>query len=189
MSIEEKVNEVAAVFDTLDKEIEGFRSSTGLHCKFGCGKCCLKPDIEVTLLEFLPFALHLYQTNQIENWHEKLSENESPICLILDQNQTGAGLCSQYKYRGLICRLFGYSARTTKYGQKELVTCQIIKTEQADKYQLANKLVSDGHAVPVMSNYYMLLRNIDPDLSTTFLPINQAIKAAIEKVLSYYAYR
>jgi Fe-S-cluster containining protein len=189
MSIQEKVAEVEAVFEALDKAIEGFQSLTGLHCKLGCGHCCFKADIEATPLEFLPFALHLYQTNQIERWYANLSEAPSPICLILNPTQPGAGLCSQYKHRGLICRLFGYSARTTKYGQKELVTCQLIKTEQSENYQLANQLVSDGAAIPLMSHFYMQLRNVDPDLSTAFLPINKAIKAAIEKVLSYYAYR
>jgi hypothetical protein len=85
--------------------------------------------------------------------------------------------------------LFGYSARTNKYGKKELITCQIIKTEQSENYSAAEQRVSKGGEVPVMSNYYMQLRNIDPELSTTFLPINQAMKAALEQVLSYYAYR
>jgi hypothetical protein len=55
MSLEEKVNLVKAVFEKLDKEIAAFQSWSGLHCKFGCGKCCTKPDIEATILEFLPF--------------------------------------------------------------------------------------------------------------------------------------
>ncbi len=189
MTIEEKVRDVEAVFDALDQEIAAFQASSSLHCKFGCGKCCFKPDIEATSLEFLPFAFHLYRTNQIESWYDKLSGNQSPICLILNPDQSAAGLCSEYKYRGLICRLFGYSARTNKYGKKELITCQIIKTEQSENYSAAEQRVSEGGEVPVMSNYYMQLRNIDPELSTRFLPINQAMKAAFQYVLSYYAYR
>ena len=189
MTIEEKVTDVEAVFDALDQEIAAFQASSSLHCKFGCGKCCFKPDIEATILEFLPFAFHLYQTNQIESWYDKLCGNQSPICLILNPDQSGAGLCSEYKYRGLICRLFGYSARTNKYGKKELITCQIIKAEQFENFNEAAKQVDEGGDVPIMSNYYMRLRNIDPQLATTFLPINQAMKAALEKVLSYYAYR
>jgi uncharacterized protein len=187
--MEEKVSGVEAVFQELDQEIATFQASSALHCKFGCGKCCFKADIEATILEFIPFAHHLYKNNEAESWYEKLKGNDSPLCLILNPDQSGAGLCSQYAYRGLICRLFGYSARINKYEKKELITCQIIKTEQAENYKLAETKVNEGGKVPVMSHYYMQLRNIDPALATTFLPINKAMKAALEQVLSYYAYR
>jgi hypothetical protein len=85
--------------------------------------------------------------------------------------------------------LFGYSARTTKYGTKELVTCQIIKTEQTVAFEKAESEIEKGSAVPVMSDFYMQLHAIDPDLSRDFYPINQAIRKAIESVLQYYAYR
>jgi hypothetical protein len=89
----------------------------------------------------------------------------------------------------LICRLFGYSARVNKYGGKELVTCQIIKTEQNDAYVTSQKTISEGGDVPVMSHYYMQLHAIDPDLTRDFYPINVAMRRAIEVVMQYYAYR
>ena len=187
--LESKIKQVESVFETLDNEIAQFQQASFLHCKVGCGKCCFKPDIEATILEFLPFAYHLYKTNQANIWYENLQTTESTLCLILNPSQSGAGLCSQYKYRGMICRLFGYSARTNKYNQKELITCQIIKSEQASDYEVAESAVNQNMPVPVMSNYYMQLRNIDPTLATNFLPINQAIKGALETVLSYFAYR
>src|SRR5690349_12554142 len=129
MELEEKIAAVEELFQRLDDEIAKFQSGSGLHCKFGCGKCCFKPDIEATTLEFLPFAYHLYKTNRAFEWLEKLKSSDSSLCLILNPTQNGAGLCSEYTYRGMICRLFGYSARTNKYSKPELVTCQIIKTE------------------------------------------------------------
>src|SRR3954468_9346614 len=110
--LEEKVAAVEEVFQKLDQEIAQFQSWSTLHCKFGCGKCCFKPDIEATILEFLPFAHHLYQTKSAEAWYEKLRDADSEICLILNPTQAASGLCSSYPHRGLICRLFGYSART-----------------------------------------------------------------------------
>src|ERR1041384_6961603 len=101
MTIEEKVREVEAVFQKLDGEISAFQSSTGIHCKFGCGKCCFKPDIEATPLEFLPFALHLFKTNQAEDWLTRLTEANADVCMILHPHQSGAGLCSEYVHRGL----------------------------------------------------------------------------------------
>lgn len=189
MTPDEKVREVEAVFQKLDAEIARFQSATGMHCKFGCGKCCFKPDIEATPLEFLPFALHLYREGLAEEWHDKLATSEESICHILNPTQSGAGLCTEYKHRGLICRLFGYSARTNKYDEKELVTCNIIKTEEPAEYEKGVELVKRGEEIPVMSNYYMQLHSIDPDLTTQFYPINVAIRKAIENVLHYFAYR
>lgn len=190
MTLEEKVLAVEQVFEKLDQEISQFQGWSGLHCKWGCGKCCFKPDIEATILEFLPFALALYHADQAFAWLEKLEQSNSSICLILNPTQSGAGLCTEYKHRGLICRLFGFSARTNKHGRKELVTCEIIKTEQADQYTLAYKKVAEEkELIPVMHQYYMQLHAIDYALTKDFYPINEAIRKAIETVLAWYAYR
>ncbi|HRI80579.1 MAG TPA: YkgJ family cysteine cluster protein, partial [Cyclobacteriaceae bacterium] len=187
--VEEKVHQVESVFQKLDEEIAQFQAQTTLHCKSGCGKCCFKPDIEATVLEFLPFALHLYQNSQAEEWYEKLKLSTPEICLILNPTQSGAGLCSDYPYRGLICRLFGYSARTNKHGERELVTCKVIKEEQGAAYQEAGRKIREGAHVPVMSDYYMQLHGIDFELTKDFYPINEAIRRALETVMHYYAYR
>ena len=187
--MEEKVQEVETVFNKLDQEIASFQSWSGLHCKFGCGKCCFKPDIEATILEFLPFAHYLYKQGKAFDWLEKLKSNDSDICQILNPTQSGAGLCSEYPHRGLICRLFGYSARTNKYSERELVTCQIIKSEQSENYNQALDNIAQGKHVPMMNQYYMQLHAIDIDLTRDFYPINKAIRKAIETVLHYYAYR
>jgi Fe-S-cluster containining protein len=189
MTLEEKVAEVELVLKKLDEEISLFQSWSGLHCKFGCGKCCFKSDIEATILEFLPFACHLYKNDQAFDWLEKLKLSDSSVCLILNPTQSGVGLCSEYLHRGLICRLFGYSARTNKYSERELVTCQIIKSEQAENYQAAVSGIAGGSPVPMMNQYYMQLHGIDMELTREFYPINLAIRKAIETVLHYYAYR
>jgi uncharacterized protein len=189
VTLPEKVEAVEAVFRQLDDEIAAFQSWSTLHCKFGCGKCCFKPDIEATVIEFLPFALHLHQNDVAFQWLERLKANQGDVCLILNPTAATQGLCSDYKYRGLICRLFGYSARTNKYGGKELVTCQLIKTEQAEAYAQTEKAVEENAAVPVMNQYYMRLHSIDYQLAQDFYPINEAIRRAIETVLQYYAYR
>ncbi|HEY9049843.1 MAG TPA: YkgJ family cysteine cluster protein [Ohtaekwangia sp.] len=189
MELGEKVKAVEEVFEKLDQEIASFQSWSNLHCAWGCGKCCYKADIEATILEFLPFAHYLYQQGLADDWFERLRKDDSSLCLILNPTQAGAGLCSEYKHRGLICRLFGYSARTNKYGRSELVTCQIIKTEQAENYQRTAERIEAGESLPVMSHYYMQLHAIDFELARDFFPINEAIKRAIEVILHYYAYR
>jgi len=184
-----QVQAVEKVFESLDASIQQFQDKTTLHCRWGCGKCCFKPDIEATILEFLPFAYHIYHQQQAENWLEKLRQSKDSVCLILNPTSAAAGLCSQYPHRGLICRLFGYSARTNKYQEKELVTCAIIKTEQSASYHQAQVAIQQGLEVPVMNQYYMQLHAIDFDLTREFYPINRALQLALEKVLHYYAYR
>jgi hypothetical protein len=99
------------------------------------------------------------------------------------------GSCSNYRYRGLICRLFGYAASRDKYGKLRLATCKIIKEGQQENYNTAEEAISKGLYVPIFTDYYMQLSQIDNRLATTILPINEALKTAIEEVLHYYAYR
>jgi hypothetical protein len=179
----EKIKAVEAEFENLDREIDTFQSWSGLGCKFGCGRCCFKADIEATILQ------HLHETDRAVEWLEKTKDANTTICTILNPLQGGAGMCSEYKYRGLICRLFGFSARTNKYGKKELVTCQIIKEESAAKFNVAVEKIEHGSEVPVMSQHYMRLHAIDFELTREFFPINEAIKRAIEVILHYHAYR
>lgn len=176
------------VFQSLDKEIVDFKDWSGLHCKAGCGKCCLKPDIEATILEFIPFAYQLYRNGKALQWLEN-SNLLNSTCAILDSTQTGIGHCSSYATRGLICRLFGFSSRLNKYGQKELVSCLVIKTEQASDFQHAFKQSTNGAQVPLMRDYYMKLHAIDWELTQKFYPINVATRKAVETVLNYFTYR
>ena len=173
----------------LSEETSRFRGWSGIACKSGCGKCCTKADIEATVLEFLPFALKVFDQGEAELWLTRFDETSEKICLFFEPHHAGSGLCSRYEHRGLICRLFGFSARTNKYAERELVSCQIIKTEQGENYQVAAQKVRSGEPVPVMNQYYMRLAGIDPQLARDFYPINKAIKIAIETVLHYYAYR
>ena len=189
MDLLEKIKTVEEVFQNLDREINSFQSWSGLGCKIGCGKCCFKADIEATILEFLPFAQHLYEQDLAFEWLEKIKASDTNLCTILNPQQGGIGMCSQYKYRGLICRLFGFSARTDKYGKKELVTCQIIKEESTANVELAVEKIEAGAEIPVMNQFYMRLHGIDFELTREFFPINEAIKRAIEVILHYHAYR
>jgi len=178
---------VEALYTELDTQIASFREWSGLGCKFGCGKCCLKPDIEASPLEFLPFAVALHREGATDEWLAKL-DTAGPICVIFNEGQGGAGLCSRYLHRGLICRLFGFSARRNKYGRKELVTCQVIKTGQGPAYQRAEETINEEGSVPVLTAWYARLRELDPVLGDQLLPINQAIRKAIEVTETVFLY-
>jgi len=188
VTLEEKISAVEEVFENLALEVSLFQSKSSLSCKTGCGKCCFKPTIEATILEFLPFAEQLYRQGTAYEWLEKTATSGS-LCVLLNPQQLEKGMCTQYKYRGLICRLFGFSARTNKYGTKELVTCATIREGDTAKYDLAVKQIATGVDVPVMNNHYMRLHAIDYELTREFFPINQAINRAIGVILHYHAYR
>lgn len=192
MAIEQKVREVEALFDRLEIEISAFKSRTHLSCNVGCGKCCSTPDIDASPLEFFPWAFHLFLNGKAEETLELLKNNATKSCFlyrpisVLDHHN---GSCSNYRYRGLICRLFGYGATTDKFGKLRLATCKIIKEEQNENFTAAEKDINNGIYVPIFTNYYMQLAQIDLRLGMTLLPINEALKIAIEEVLHYYAYR
>lgn len=192
MSIIRKVKSVEQLFGKLELEISDFTSRTSLHCLSGCGKCCTKPDIEASPLEFLPWAFHLFLNGKIEDVLEELNKKADPIChvyLPLSLNNNGSGKCGDYHHRGLICRLFGYAASRNKQGKTQLATCKIIKEDQSESYKQATLAIDNDLYIPVFSDYYMHLAQIDFRLGNIILPINKALIMAIEEVLQYYAYR
>ena len=137
MTIEKKVKLVEQLFDRLEIESKGFQSETGLHCISGCGKCCTTPHIEASPLEFLPWAFHLYLNGQAEIVLDELNQTTKKNCHIyrpLSIVDSDNGSCSNYKYRGLICRLFGYAASRDQFGKLRIATCKIIKENQAENY-------------------------------------------------------
>lgn len=190
MSVEEKVKFVEKLFYQLEQEGAQFAKSSGISCVAGCGMCCTHPEIEASPLEFLPWAFHLFLEGKAEENLHLLNESKTSTCFIYKSlSILGQGRCSDYKYRGLICRLFGYAANTDKYGTLRLATCKIIKEGQNDKYNSTEEAISKGLYVPVFTDYYLQLNQIDFQLGNKILPINKALKYALEEVLHYYAYR
>ena len=192
MSIAHRVILVEALFAKLELEIAVFQESSTLGCMAGCGKCCATPEIDASPLEFLPWAFHLFLNGNAENVLLALKSSTKSSCYIynplslLDSNK---GNCSEYQYRGLICRLFGFGANKDKYGQYRISTCKIIKENQKEAFEKTSEAINNGLAIPIFTDYYMNLSQIDFKLGNLILPINQALVFAIEEVLHYYAYR
>lgn len=190
MSIERRVQLVEMLFYDLDLEIAAFQKESKLGCIAGCGKCCTHPDIDASPLEFLPWAFHLFLNGEAENTLTTLNESNSLACHIYKPlTLLGKGRCSDYKYRGLICRLFGFGASRDKYGNLRLATCKIIKEAQPEDYGATVGTISNGMKVPIFTEYYMKLNQIDHHLGNKILPVNKALKMALEEVLQYYHYR
>ncbi len=191
MSIIRKVKAVERVFAHLEVETKALSKSTGMQCLAGCGRCCMKPDIEANPLEFLPLAFSWFLEGKADEKLDELNANPSGICMVFrpvhlsDKN----GSCGDYNNRGLICRLFGYATSRDKNGARKLVTCNLIKTEQPNAYQKAVEKIVNHEEIPSFINYYQRLSQIDFRLANQMLPINEAIKVALHEVMKHYSYR
>ena len=192
MSIEEKVQLVNELYQNLESEIKTFQTETKLSCVVGCGKCCSTPDIDASPLEFLPWAFHVFMEGEAEEKLTALNNTVTPNCHLYQPSsieEFTKGKCSDYKHRGLICRLFGYGATTDKYGQLRIASCNIIKEGQKENFDKSTEAINNGLSIPIFTEYYMQLSQIDFKLGNVFVPVNKAMKLAIEEVLQYYAYR
>ena len=185
-SLPQKVQQVKKVYERLDAHIDRLQQTSGLRCISGCGQCCKKPDIEASPVEFLPMALDWFDQDIHWDQYEQLQTKTEPTCFVFRPHVTSfGGLCDAYPNRGLICRLFGYSARLNKEEQKELVTCKILKDEMPHEVSRASEA---GKELPVMIHYHSRMSSIDIQLNDR-MPINLAMQKAIETVAAYYAYR
>lgn len=190
MSIERRVQLVEMLFYDLEIEISQFQKETKLSCVAGCGKCCTHPAIDASPLEFLPWAFQLFLKGEAEQTLTQLDDSENLTCHVYKPLALpGQGRCTDYKYRGLICRLFGFGASRDKYGNLRLATCKIIKEGQSKNYEAAQQGISESMKIPIFTDYYLKLSQIDHHLGNMILPINKALKIALEEVLQYYHYR
>ena len=174
-----------ALFDDLDKQTTSFALAAGLHCKSGCGHCCTNPDLETTIAEMMPMACFLWENGQAEGVLKRLEGDFSGIsCVIFqpDPNVSGNGRCDAYAYRPGICRLFGFCARTSKSGQKQVVTCKIIKESQSNAVAKAQKAINNNLKVPLIDGHALRVYSLDPLLGKELMPINLALRKALERV-------
>lgn len=189
--MQQKVRQVERIFKAMDRDLVRFKKWTGVGCPPGCVLCCLKPDLEASVLEFLPLAWHLVTTNQHEAVLEKIETGQT-ICVSLNTIRTDSTApgCGFYGQRGAICRLFGSATlRNGKTGKLSLYACKTQKEMYADSWDEIGERIQKFDSVPVVPDYYFQLITIDPHLTNDYNPINQSIYKAITKVAYYLSHR
>jgi hypothetical protein len=137
----------------------------------------------------MPLAAWLYKTGRVDDFLERLDQPKHPWCACFDPDAAAKGEwgCQFYAHRGLICRLFGFGYRLDRDNKPVLVTCRIIKCTQSGEVAKAGEMAdANPGEMPVFSNYFMRLLAIDPELAVPQMPINQAIRTAIEKLYFYF---
>ena len=175
---------VEAVFDDLEQTFTSYQNRTGLTCRTGCGACCNNPQVEATVLEMLPLALNLYDQGRAEQVLAELEQYSGFSCYHFARTSLDgqSGSCSVYKQRPAICRMFGAAAINGKHGTDRLSVCKVIKQDHPQAWQAELIAVKELPA-PRMTDGKERVRQLDFALGRKDLPINQALKAALEKVL------
>jgi len=184
----DKIRKVERVFKQLDKETDKFVNQSKLKCLTNCNLCCLKKGLEANVLEFLPLAYHLV-SNNLHNAVLDLLETEPEHCINLAKTQIPgktAG-CSAYEHRGLVCRLFGFSAIRAKDTKLAIYTCTHMKNEFHEEFISATARINAGLNIPMVTEYYSQIDCIDSQMANDYNPINVSIRKAIEKVAYYYS--
>jgi Fe-S-cluster containining protein len=213
--LRELSSQVMDVYQELSTEFGSYQRSQGLSCIEKCGACCNKPDIEVSPLEMLPYALHLFDSGQAEQVYNELENYNGFACkqyqrLSLDGNE---GYCGIYDYRPGICRMFGAAGYKTKQGEATLSVCKPIKNTVPEKYASALIAINgacDAYSAQLTSNSVVnsaldtaasrikppmiaegrqQLAQLDYELGEKLMLINSALRYILEKILtvSYYA--
>lgn len=181
------INELSAIYSELDELITVIKKETGLDCISKCRTCCntSSRNIEVSVLEFLPLAVHLWQTNKAEEMLARLYEKrDEDHCILLENNslQKPEGGCLYYDWRPLLCRLFGFSAMLNKEGTPESSVCRLVKQIHPERVECLRESVRNGLAIPINSQFGQRVSGADPYLGQEHYSINLALKKAIEFV-------
>jgi Fe-S-cluster containining protein len=175
---------VESVYEDMEHTYSGYQRRTGLTCTHGCGACCNNPEVDATPLEMLPLALSFYDQGRAEEILESLQQYSGFSCFHFVRHSLDGtrGQCGVYQQRPSLCRMFGAAGVSSKQGQPRLSVCRTIKQDRPAAYEQA--LISvQSDPPPRMSDGKERVRQLDYALGKQDLPINQALKVALEKVL------
>ena len=182
----EIVSQVMDLYADIDKAVAEFQLRSGLRCPAGCGLCCPAADVRVTVLEMLPMAHEILCNHDAGVWMDRLAaQSEEGRCALYSEKQLSrAGHCSFYGLRPALCRLFGYAAVRSRTGTKALSVCKYIR--QNDPQAAAAAMVIADEA-PCFVHFGSRVYALDPVLGNGLMPINTALRRAIERLGLNYA--
>ena len=179
--------EILDLFDEIHKKTIVFKFACGIRCLSDCGHCCDSQKIEATVPEFFPLAVKIYEEkreDEIISRIEERMQTEDKRCILYqpDPEVPGNGKCSEYEHRALLCRLFGFSARKNKVGNKEFCACRAVKKKQPELIKNADKYVAEGGEIPIYQEISLRWMSLFPTMGLETMPINEALLKALEIV-------
>ena len=192
-SINELSEQVMRIYEEADRKISEFQEAAGLKCPPGCGACCVCQEVEATVLEVLPLAHEVFSRQQADHLYSMIKAREGKgdrLCILYrpDSQTPGNGECSYYRNRPLLCRLFGFAVRKNKAGDPELSPCKRLGGAFLREVQ-GKTGVHSGSGLPVYQEISMRLAALNPGMGFRRLPVNMAIKSALEEVYWRKEYR
>jgi len=183
-----QIHDILRIYREWDRVTLCFQRTTGIRCPQGCGLCCESRSVEATVLECLPLAHAIHRGRESETILSAIQEkaDQGDLRCVLYQSigeSSGTGRCGCYPYRPLICRLFGFSTRRNKRGERELCLCRVFREgNPAAPGSLEGKEIR-AMVLPVYQDSFMRIATLDPGLGTRLFPINEALRQALEDLL------
>jgi Fe-S-cluster containining protein len=182
MNIREFSDYLLKLYEDMSLTFSTYQNSVGLQCPPDCGKCCLKPDIEATVFEMIPMALKILDEGRVDEYLERLDQLNDGICInFIPLATDGKGRCGQYAERPSVCRMFGVAGFLNKRREITLSICKHLKNMYPQEV--------NPEGAPILSFWSSQMATLDPRLVQDFLPLNQALKIALEKVVLYAEYQ
>lgn len=185
--MQERIGSVLAELERADAATRAFAERAGLACPPGCGACCLSPDVETTAAECLPLAEALAADGRADEVLAELARRRAagdPRCALYaaDPRDERLGRCTAYALRPLVCRLFGFSGRRDRTGATALVSCRTLRAADPAAQARAEELARAGGA-PLLADHAHAVAAALPGDGARQLPVNEALRAALERVL------
>jgi Fe-S-cluster containining protein len=176
------VSKVTDLFADIDIKVAEFQLKSGLRCPKMCCACCPTADLQTTILEMLPAAQEILRRDAGVFWLDRIiKQNPSNLCVFYQTRLTpeASGHCEFYAWRPAVCRLFGYAAVRTREGKFSLSVCKHLKKIAPDDVAKAMALAAEA---PCFTWYGTRIYGLDPVSGTKILPINVALRQAIERM-------
>jgi Fe-S-cluster containining protein len=180
------LDQLSEVYADLERQIAEFKRGAGIECLRKCALCCTTAKfVEASILEMLPLSLHFWEEGRAEEILEKLEgiHPEAP-CILLnpDPSDEFGGGCSYYRFRPLVCRLFGFSATVDKNGHPSVVICKPLKKTDNGIPDRINERIREGLPVPLMPDFSRRVAFLHPHFGQEKYPVNIALREALEIV-------
>lgn len=183
MNIREFALNLQKLYQEMGQTFSSHQSKVGLSCPSGCGQCCLNPEVDASPWEMLPMAIKIYDEGKLEEWLERLEQTPPGHCLIFEYQGGRKGFCSSYNERPSLCRMFGVSAYLDKNQNPTLSICKLLKQDYPEKIQQVTKEIDP--TTPKLRDWSIRLTTLHPELIQKRIPINEALKLALQKVAFY----
>jgi len=173
-----RLKQIKACYEKIEKKQVKFCESFQIHCMKDCGECCahFMPDITEIEAEFLAYGLIKEDKADLVLELLKYREGCEDYCPLFIEDSPYH--CSVYKWRPLICRLFGASATKDKNGNPTFRKC---KWNEEGHDITPEEFEAQKKAILLMSDFGEMLQNIDPNANETAL-LPEALPRAINKL-------